>query len=45
MVLDATYGQTVTVSANPGETDVYVFTRCWLLDGTQVFAIYYSVID
>jgi hypothetical protein len=44
-VPDATYGQTVTASANPGGEDVYVSARCWLLDGTYVFAAFYPVLD
>jgi len=45
LVPDATYGQTVTASANPGGEDVYVSARCWLLDGTYVFAAFYPVLD
>ena len=45
VVPDATYGNTVTASANPGGTDVYVSARCWLLDGTYVFAAFYPVVD
>jgi hypothetical protein len=39
MVPDATFGHAVTASANPGGADVYVYARCWLLDGTDVFAL------
>jgi|GEM_PF-6379837 len=45
VVPDTTYGSTVVAAANPGGDDVYVFTQCWLKDGTYVFAAFYSVVD
>jgi hypothetical protein len=39
------YGETVSASPNPGGDGAYVLARCWLTDGTYVFAAYYPVVD
>lgn len=45
VVPDGVYGETVLASANLGGDGVYVLARCWLIDGTYVFAAYYPVVD
>jgi hypothetical protein len=32
-------------TADPAGADVYVYARCWLLDGTDVIAAFYPLVD
>jgi hypothetical protein len=43
VVPDGVYGHTVTASANPGGTDVYVLAKCFANDGTLVWGGYFAV--
>jgi hypothetical protein len=42
-VPDATYGGSVTASANPGGSGVYVLAKCFTADGALVWGGYFAV--